>query len=61
MISLIVTLAVVGFLVWIITTYIPMNEGFKKAIVVVAIICVILYLLQAFGIRSHDIGIPRLQ
>lgn len=58
MIGLILTLALCGLLVWAITTYIPMPPVFKNAIYVIAAICVILYLANAFGVV--DIPIPRL-
>jgi hypothetical protein len=50
MITLILTLAVVGFLVWLITTYIPMPDIFKKVIIVVVIIILILYVLRVLGV-----------
>jgi len=57
MISLILTLAVVGFLVWLIVTYIPMPDIFKKVIVVLVVILLILYILNIVGF--HDIPIKR--
>jgi predicted membrane channel-forming protein YqfA (hemolysin III family) len=60
MIALIVTLAVVGLLVWLITTYIPMPPLFKTAIYIVAAICVIFYILRVFGLLNRDIAVPRL-
>ena len=47
--SLVVTilvLALVGFLIWIITTYIPMPDLVKTLIYVVVAVVVVLYLLQ---------------
>ncbi len=55
MITLILTIALLGFLVWLVITYIPMPEIFKKAIVVLVVILVILYLVQLFGL---DIPFP---
>ena len=61
MIELIVTIAVVGLLVWAITQFIPMDQKFKTAIVVVALICVILFVLNAFGLfHGADMPVPRL-
>lgn len=57
MISLILTLAIVGLIVWAIVTYIPMPPVFKTAILVIAVVCVILYLIQVFGFT--DIPLPR--
>jgi hypothetical protein len=53
LISLLITLAVVGFLVWLITTYIPMSPGFKRAIIVVAIVVIALWLLKVFGLMGR--------
>ncbi len=61
MIELIVTLAIVGLIVWAVITFIPMPDAFKKAIIVIAIICVVVFVLKAFGIwGGHDIPVPKL-
>ncbi len=57
MIELILTLALIGFIVYAIETWIPMAQPFKVAIYVVVAICVILYLMRVFGIA--DIPLPR--
>jgi hypothetical protein len=49
LVSIVVTLlvfALIGFLVYLIITYIPMPEPFKQVIVVVCVILIILYLLS---------------
>ena len=63
LISLVVTLIVVGVLLWLVNTYIPMDGKIKKILNVVVVICVIVYVLFAFGILNHsgDIRVPRLQ
>ncbi len=62
MIALIVTIALVGLIVWLITTYIPMPPGYKRAIQIIALVCVILFVLKAFGLfeHAHDIPVPKL-
>ena len=57
MIGLVLTLALVGLIVWAITTYIPMPPMFKTVIYVIVAICLILYLMQVFGIG--DLPVPR--
>jgi predicted membrane channel-forming protein YqfA (hemolysin III family) len=52
MITLILTLAVVGFLVYLITTYIPMQPIFKTVIYVIVAIVLILYVMRALGIQD---------
>ena len=52
MISLILTIAIVGLLVYLITTYIPMAEPFKIIIYVIAAIACIFVIMRAFGIAD---------
>ncbi len=59
MIGLILTLALVGLIVWLITTYIPMPAPFKTIIYVIVAVCLILYLMSVFGIV--DVPVPRLR
>ena len=63
LISLVVTLIVVGVLLWLVNTYIPMDGKIKKILNVVVVICVVIWLLYAFGILNHsgDIRVPRIQ
>jgi len=56
MIALILVLALVGFLVYAITTYIPMPPIFKNAIIVIVVVVLILYLMRAFGINDIPLG-----
>jgi bacteriorhodopsin len=62
MISVVVTLIVVGVLLWLVNSYIPMDAKIKKILNVVVVICVVVWLLYAFGIvgRSGDIQVPQL-
>jgi hypothetical protein len=59
MISLILTLALAGLLVYLIVTFIPMPAVFRTVIMVVAAICLILYLMSAFGIV--DVPVPHVR
>jgi len=52
MIALILTLALVGFVVWLIITYIPMPDVFKKVIIVLVVVVMVLYCMRAFGIAD---------
>lgn len=62
LISLAVTLIVIGVLLWLVNTYIPMDGKIKKILNVVVVICVIVWLLYAFGIINHsgDIRVPQI-
>jgi hypothetical protein len=57
LISLIVTLIVVGVLLWLINSYIPMDGKIKNIINVVVVICVVVWLLSAFGVLGSAGGI----
>ena len=49
LIALVLVVALIGFLVWLITTRIPMDPMFKVAIQIIALIVIILYLIRRFG------------
>ena len=63
LISLVVTLIIVGVLLWLVNTYIPMDGKIKKILNIVVVIVVVLWLLYAFGIlgRAGDIRVPQLR
>ena len=63
LISLIVTLIVIGVLLWLVNNYIPMDGKIKKILNVVVVICVVIWLLYAFGIINHssDIRVPQVR
>ncbi|MGA7981035.1 MAG: Thivi_2564 family membrane protein [Chromatiaceae bacterium] len=50
LISLIVTLVVVGIILWLINNYLPIDGTIKKILNVVVVIVVILWLLTVFGV-----------
>lgn len=55
--NLIVTLIVVGVLLWLVNTYVPMDRKIKSILNVVIVIAVILWLLSAFGVLGGMTGI----
>jgi len=59
MIGVIIVLVIVGVCLHLIRTYIPMEESIKTIITVVVILCLCLWLLQAFGIV--DVPVPRVR
>jgi len=62
MISVVITLIVVGILLWLLNTYIPMDDGIKKIIYVVVIPCVVLWLLNVFGVLGFvNVPVPRVR
>lgn len=50
LISLVIVLVVVGVVLWLINSYIPMQSTIKKILNAVVIIVVVLWLLSAFGV-----------
>ena len=57
LINLIVTLIVVGVLLWLVNTYIPMDRKIKSILNAVIVIAVILWLLSVFGVLGNMTGI----
>lgn len=52
LITIIAVLVIVGFLLWLINTYIPMAAPIKTILNIVVVIVVIIWLLQVFGLIS---------
>jgi hypothetical protein len=57
LISVIIVLLVVGVLLWLVNTYIPMDGKIKSILNAVVVIAVVLWLLQVFGLLSVLQGI----
>ena len=60
LISLVITLIVVGVLLWLTNQYVPMDAKIKQILNVVVVIAVVIWLLVAFGIfgRAEQIQVP---
>jgi hypothetical protein len=60
LITVVLTLIVVGVLLWLVNTYIPMAGSIKRILNVVVVIAVILWLLYGFGVLGHggEIRLP---
>jgi hypothetical protein len=50
LIQLVIVLVVVGLILWVINSYIPMQATIKKILNAVVVIVVILWLLSVFGL-----------
>jgi len=63
LISLAITLIVVGVLLWLVNACIPMDGKIKKILNVVVVVCVVVWLLFAFGMLDHsnDIRVPQIR
>jgi hypothetical protein len=60
LLNVVLTLIVVGVLLWLINTYIPMQGTIKGILNLVVVIAVVLWLLYGFGIISNSgpISVP---
>ena len=50
LINLVIVLIVIGVLLWLVNTYIPMDRKIKNILNIVVVIVVVLWLLQVFGV-----------
>jgi hypothetical protein len=48
--NIVIVLIVVGVLLWLVNSYIPMDGKIKNILNVVVVIVVVIWLLQAFGL-----------
>ena len=59
MIQVLVVLVIVGVVLYMVQTYIPMAPPIKTIITVVVVLCLCLWLLQVFGV--YDMPVPNLR
>jgi hypothetical protein len=52
LVTIVIVLIIVGVLLWLANTYIPMDGKIKMILNIVVVIAVVLWLLQAFGLFS---------
>ena len=57
LVQLIIVLVVVGVVLWLVNSYIPMQSTIKNILNVVVIIAVVLWLLSAFGVLGSLSGL----
>ncbi|MBC7949579.1 MAG: hypothetical protein H7Y42_16960 [Chitinophagaceae bacterium] len=50
LLTILIVLIVVGVILWLVNTYIPMDRKIKSILNVVVVIVVVIWLLQAFGV-----------
>lgn len=50
LINLVVILALIGFVVWAINTYVPMSAGMKKLLNIAVVVVVVIWLLKLLGL-----------
>lgn len=57
LISLIVTLIVVGVLLWLVNNYIPMDAKIRQILNVVVVVAVVVWLLNGLGLMDSIRGV----
>lgn len=57
LISLIVTLIVVGVLLWLVNNYIPMDGKIRQILNVVVVVAVVVWLLNGLGLMDSIRGV----
>ena len=62
LLSLVIALIVVGILLWLVNSYIPMDGKIKNILNIVVVVCVVLWLLSVFGLFGHlnTVQVPHL-
>lgn len=58
LINIVIYLIVVGVLLWLVNTYIPMAAPIKSILNVVVVVVVCLWLLRVFGVADVPVGPP---
>ncbi len=51
--ELIITIVLVGVVLWLVESYIPMDAGIKKLLQIIVILIVAVWLLQSIGLLGH--------
>jgi hypothetical protein len=54
LITVVITLIVIGVLLWLINTYIPMAASIKSILNFVVVVAVVIWLLYGFGVLGHS-------
>ena len=52
LVTLVVYLVIVGVLLWLVNSYIPMDGKIKQILNVVVVVVVVVWLLQVFGVMG---------
>ncbi|MEP6710914.1 MAG: Thivi_2564 family membrane protein [Ferruginibacter sp.] len=52
LLTILIVLIVVGVLLWLVNTYLPMDRKIKSILNIVVVIVLVIWLLKAFGLLS---------
>jgi len=53
LLQILLVLIIIGVLLWLINTYIPMDEKIKKIINIVTVIIIVVWLFNVFGLLAY--------
>ena len=57
LVQFVVVIIVVGVLLWLVNTYVPMDPKIKQILNIVVVVALILWILKVFGLLSFLSGI----
>jgi hypothetical protein len=57
LVQIVIVLIVIGVLLWLVNSYIPMDGKIKNILNAIVVICVVVWLLQVFGLLGAINGI----
>ena len=63
LLTAVLTLIVVGVLLWLVNSYVPMAASIKKILNILVVVAVILWLLYGFGVLGHggEVRLPEIK
>jgi len=53
LLTILIVIVVVGVILWLVNSYIPMDGKIKKILNIVVVIALVIWLLSAFGVFAH--------
>ena len=53
MLQVVITLVIIGILLYVVNAYVPMDAKIKQILNVVVVLCVVLWLLSVFGVFAY--------
>jgi hypothetical protein len=61
LLTVVFVLIVVGVILWLINSYVPMQRTVKQILNAVVVICLVIWLLQVFGVLGNmsHLNVPR--
>jgi len=57
LLTVLLVIIIVGILLWLVNTYIPMDRNIKRILNIVVVVILIVWLLKVFGLFSYLMGV----